>query len=100
MKRYTLPLLLTCCLFLLSGKTKDNFHIVNNYKNTSRNQREYLKWDKIIKEKPIIPGDFADPSIIRVGDTYYATGTSSEWAPQKGINADSFGATTEIAGTR
>lgn len=30
---------------------------------------------------PVIGGDFADPSIIRVGDTYYATGTSSEWAP-------------------
>lgn len=30
---------------------------------------------------PVIPGDFADPSIIKVGDTYYATGTSSEWAP-------------------
>ncbi|WP_114789112.1 family 43 glycosylhydrolase [Niabella yanshanensis] len=31
--------------------------------------------------KPVIPGDFADPSVIRVGNTYYATGTSSEWAP-------------------
>lgn len=30
---------------------------------------------------PVIPGDFADPTIIRVGDTYYAAGTSSEWAP-------------------
>ncbi|MBZ4191354.1 family 43 glycosylhydrolase [Niabella beijingensis] len=30
---------------------------------------------------PVIPGDFADPSVIRVGNTYYATGTSSEWAP-------------------
>lgn len=30
---------------------------------------------------PVIPGDFADPSIIKVGNTYYATGTSSEWAP-------------------
>ncbi len=30
---------------------------------------------------PVIAGDFADPSVIRVGDTYYATGTSSEWAP-------------------
>lgn len=28
-----------------------------------------------------IPGDFADPSIIRSGNTYYAIGTSSEWAP-------------------
>lgn len=32
-------------------------------------------------QNPVIQGDFADPSIIRVGDTYYATGTSSEWAP-------------------
>src|SRR5262245_11584214 len=30
---------------------------------------------------PVIPGDYADPSVIRVGDTYYAAGTSSEWAP-------------------
>ena len=30
---------------------------------------------------PVIPGDFADPSVIRVGNNYYATGTSSEWAP-------------------
>jgi beta-xylosidase len=33
------------------------------------------------KENPVIPGDFADPSIIRRGDVYYASGTSSEWAP-------------------
>lgn len=32
-------------------------------------------------ENPVIRGDIADPTIIRVGDTYYATGTSSEWAP-------------------
>ncbi|ANH84102.1 hypothetical protein A8C56_20640 [Niabella ginsenosidivorans] len=31
--------------------------------------------------QPVIPGDFADPSVIRVGDTYYAAATSSEWAP-------------------
>lgn len=30
---------------------------------------------------PVIAGDFADPSIIRVGTTYYAAGTSSEWGP-------------------
>ncbi|GAB3257764.1 family 43 glycosylhydrolase [Larkinella harenae] len=30
---------------------------------------------------PVIGGDFADPSVIRVGNTYYAVGTSSEWAP-------------------
>ncbi|HEY1123954.1 MAG TPA: hypothetical protein VGE67_20210, partial [Haloferula sp.] len=32
-------------------------------------------------QNPVIAADFADPSIILVGDTYYATGTSSEWAP-------------------
>lgn len=30
---------------------------------------------------PVIPGDLADPTVIRLGDTYYASGTSSEWAP-------------------
>lgn len=29
---------------------------------------------------PVIHGDVADPSIIRIGNRYYATGTSSEWA--------------------
>lgn len=29
----------------------------------------------------VIPGDFADPSVILVNGTYYAAGTSSEWAP-------------------
>lgn len=30
---------------------------------------------------PVIHGDVADPSILRIGETYYVTGTSSEWAP-------------------
>lgn len=30
---------------------------------------------------PVIPGDFADPTIMRVGNKYYASATSSEWAP-------------------
>lgn len=30
---------------------------------------------------PVIRGDVADPTIIRIGETYYAAGTSSEWAP-------------------
>lgn len=33
------------------------------------------------RENPVIPGDFADPSVIRKGNVYYAAGTSSEWAP-------------------
>jgi beta-xylosidase len=30
---------------------------------------------------PVIPGDNPDPSIIRVGQDYYVTDTTSEWAP-------------------
>ncbi len=30
---------------------------------------------------PVIRGDVPDPSVIRIENTYYATGTSSEWAP-------------------
>ncbi|HEX9928322.1 MAG TPA: family 43 glycosylhydrolase [Pyrinomonadaceae bacterium] len=30
---------------------------------------------------PVIPGDFPDPSVIRVGRDYYATATTGGWAP-------------------
>ena len=33
-------------------------------------------------ENPVIPGDHPDPSIIRVGNDFWATTTSSEWGPQ------------------
>lgn len=31
---------------------------------------------------PVQAGDYADPSVIRVGRDYYATATSSEWGPE------------------
>lgn len=30
---------------------------------------------------PVLAGDYPDPSIIRVGEDYWASATSSEWAP-------------------
>ncbi len=30
---------------------------------------------------PVIPGDFPDPSVIRVGTDYYATATTGGWSP-------------------
>lgn len=33
-------------------------------------------------QNPVIPGDHPDPSIIRVGNDYWATATSSEWGPE------------------
>ncbi len=32
-------------------------------------------------QNPVRPGDYPDPSVIRVGDDYWAAATSSEWAP-------------------
>lgn len=29
----------------------------------------------------VLPGDFPDPSVVRSGDTYWATATTSNWAP-------------------
>ncbi len=43
--------------------------------NGSQNQKEEYFTN------PIIHGDMADPSVIRIDDTYYLTATSSEWAP-------------------
>ena len=31
---------------------------------------------------PVQAGDYPDPSVIRVGKDFYATATSSEWAPE------------------
>ena len=31
---------------------------------------------------PVMAGDFPDPSVIRVGSDYWATATTSEWAPE------------------
>lgn len=37
--------------------------------------------EKETYNNPVIRGDMPDPSVIRIGGKYYATGTSSEWAP-------------------
>jgi xylan 1,4-beta-xylosidase len=37
---------------------------------------------RAVYENPVIPGDFPDPSIIRVGRDYWATATSGDWAPE------------------
>jgi xylan 1,4-beta-xylosidase len=34
-----------------------------------------------IYTNPILPGDHPDPSVIRVGEDYWATATTSQWAP-------------------
>ncbi|HVK96593.1 MAG TPA: glycoside hydrolase family 43 protein, partial [Flavisolibacter sp.] len=32
-------------------------------------------------QRLVLPGDYPDPSVIKIGDTYWATATTSNWAP-------------------
>lgn len=48
-----------------------------SYACTSSTQKEETSYFS----NPVMPGDMADPTIVKIGETYYATGTSSEWAP-------------------
>jgi len=32
-------------------------------------------------QKLVLPGDFPDPSVAKIGDSYWATATTSNWAP-------------------
>jgi hypothetical protein len=36
---------------------------------------------QVTYQNPVLPGDYPDPSVIRVGQDFYATATTSEWAP-------------------
>lgn len=41
-----------------------------------------LAQQQAVYENPVIAGDYPDPSVIRVGQDYWATATSGEWAPE------------------
>ncbi|MDB5236558.1 MAG: glycoside hydrolase family protein [Hymenobacter sp.] len=30
---------------------------------------------------PVLPGDYPDPSVVKIGDTYWASATTSDWGP-------------------
>lgn len=59
----TISILITLCFFVSCNAPKSQDI---NYVETYRN--------------PVIAGDFPDPTVVRVGDTYYAATSSSEWA--------------------
>lgn len=68
--RYSI-IFFTCFLFIVSS-CKDS----EKSKNENAEDSEQLTF-----KNPVLPGDFADPSVVRVGEDYWATATSSEWAP-------------------
>lgn len=53
-----------------------------------RSAKSQLQLDKQIPAKlrsgfnPVVPGDHPDPTIVRVGTTFWASATSGEWSPQ------------------
>lgn len=57
------PLLKSLCIGLLATCLSHATAQTGTYKN------------------PVIPGDYPDPTVIRVGETYYSAGTSSDFAP-------------------
>lgn len=34
-----------------------------------------------IAQRLVLPGDYPDPSVVKIGDTYWATATTSNWLP-------------------
>jgi beta-xylosidase len=42
----------------------------------------HAQGERAAYQNPVIAGDFPDPSVIRVGQDYWATATSGEWAPE------------------
>ena len=46
-----------------------------------RAEKEAIFYNQPYLQNPVIRGDLADPSVLRIEKTYYLTATSSEWAP-------------------
>jgi len=78
-----------CCVFIVSiasnaaGKPGVYVQINPDNKWAASDVLKSVEsyYPAIDTSSPVIAGDFADPSIIRIGSAYYAAGTSSEWAP-------------------
>lgn len=56
---------LICCLILLLASCGS----------------ESTEHTEVSIKNPVLPGDRPDPTVIKVGDTYWASATSNEWAP-------------------
>ncbi len=59
---------------------KTNFHKINSVFLTAIFAAQLSSF-AVDYSNPVLPGDYPDPSVIRVGDEYWATATASEWGP-------------------
>ncbi|RDC61968.1 family 43 glycosylhydrolase [Adhaeribacter pallidiroseus] len=71
-------LLVLFSLGVFSCNTNQTKEATSGQTNTTNSS---AKSTAVTYNNPVLPGDYADPSVVRVGDDYWATATSSEWAP-------------------
>jgi len=64
------------CLCILNSSSAQQTHRRRAAQTNSKPQA------RAVYSNPAIAGDYPDPSIIRVGADYWATSTTSEWAPE------------------
>src|SRR4051794_1546989 len=38
-------------------------------------------YSSLSAQQLVLPGDYPDPSVVKIGDTYWASATTSNWAP-------------------
>ena len=69
---YSLIIFVLCSLLNNAIAQQSNNHLFN----LSGQNKQAATY-----QNPVIPGDFPDPTIIRVGKMYYAAGTTSDFAP-------------------
>lgn len=62
-------------LFLLLGLL-----LVFNVGCTDQNQSQKNEQPQALIN-PVLPGDRPDPTVVKIGDTYWASATSNEWSP-------------------
>lgn len=67
----SLPLLLPMLLLPLAGTSPSPQPALQNTASHSNT----------IAQNPVIPGDHPDPTILRIGHTYWTASTSGDWAP-------------------
>lgn len=68
-------------IYFLSG-----FLLILGFSQCNRPGQPEQAGDQAIEESPevinpVLPGDRPDPTVIKIGDTYWASATSNEWSP-------------------
>ncbi|GGF37944.1 family 43 glycosylhydrolase [Echinicola rosea] len=72
MKKMRSAWLVSLALWVVAGSACQSGKEVRN---------EEFAVDPVAIVNPVLPGDHPDPTVVKVGEFYYASATSNEWAP-------------------